>query len=147
MKLLVTGSRKCAKSDYSIFEEWLNNLIIEKDLEITEVIHGGAKGADQFADRWAEARRIPIKVYRPNYKELGKRAPLVRNDVMVELCDICVAVFKFNQTGGTMYTAKGARAKNKLIGELKLDFKSVNDRLDIMIDLTQRMIDLLDKKS
>ncbi len=121
MKLLITGSRKCTESDYVKFEEFLNNLVVEKDLEITEMIHGGAKGADQFTDRWAKARRIPVKVFRPNYDQYGNRAPLVRNDVMVELCDVCVAIFKGSRTGGTLYTAKGAKAKNKLIGEIVLE--------------------------
>jgi len=113
MKLLITGSRKCVESDYVKFEEFLNKLLIEKDLEITEMIHGGAKGADQFADKWAKARMIPVSVC--------NRAPLVKNDVMLELCTVCVAIFKENKTGGTLYTAKGAKAKNKLIGELILD--------------------------
>ncbi len=121
MKLLITGSRKCTESDYAKFESFLSNLIIEKDLEITEMIHGGAKGADQFADRWAKARLVPVSVYRPNYDMYGNRAPLVRNDVMVELCDICVAVFKVLRKGGTLYTAKAASAKKKLIGEIILE--------------------------
>jgi len=121
MKLLITGSRKCIESDYEKFESFLNKLLIEKDLEITEMIHGGAKGADQFADRWAKARRIPVTVFRPDYDYYGRKAPLVRNDVMVELCDACVAIFKEDKTGGTLYTAKGAKAKNKLIGEIVLD--------------------------
>lgn len=121
MKLLITGSRKCVESDYVKFEEFLNKLLIEKDLEVTEMIHGDAKGADQFADRWAKARLIPVKVFRPNYDQYGNRAPLVRNDVMIELCDVCVAIFKEDKTGGTMYTARRAKAKNKLIGEIVLD--------------------------
>lgn len=121
MKLLITGSRKCTESDYVKFEEFLNNLIVEKDLEITEMIHGGAKGADQFADRWAKARMIPISVYKPDYEEYGNSAPLVRNDEMVKLCEVCVAIFKEDKTGGTMYTARRAKVKNKLIGEIILE--------------------------
>lgn len=121
MKLLITGSRKCTESDYSKFEEFLNNLVVEKDLEITEMIHGGAKGADQFADRWAKARMIPVTTIRPDYNMYGNRAPLVRNDVMVELCDVCVAIFKGSKTGGTLYTAKGSKARKKLIGEIVLE--------------------------
>lgn len=121
MKLLITGSRKCTESDYEQFDDFLNDLIVEKDLDITEMIHGGAKGADQFADRWAKDRMIPVKVFRPNYDMYGNRAPLVRNDVMVELCHVCVAIFKGSKTGGTLYTAKGAKAKNKLIGEIILE--------------------------
>jgi len=113
MKLLITGSRKCTESDYVKFEEFLNNLIVEKDLEITEMIHGGAKGADQFADKWAKDRMIPVSVC--------NRAPLVRNDVMIELCDVCVAIFKEVKTGRTLYVAKKAIDKNKLIGEIILE--------------------------
>lgn len=121
MKLLITGSRKCVESDYTKFEEFLNNLIVEEDLDVTEMIHGGAKGADQFADRWSKVRMIPVRVFRPNYDHYGNRAPLVRNDVMIELCDVCVAIFKYAKTGGTLYTAKGASTKNKLIGEIILE--------------------------
>ena len=112
MKLLITGSRKCTDSDYVKFEEFLNDLIVEKDLEITELIHGGAKGADQFADKWAKDRMIPVSVC--------NRAPLVRNDVMIELCDVCVAIFKEGKIGRTIYIAKKATDKNKLIGEIVL---------------------------
>ena len=121
MKLLITGSRKCVESDYIKFEEFLNKLLIEKDLEITEMIHGGAKGADQFAGRWAKVRMIPVQIHFPDYEMYGVKAPLIRNDVMVELCDVCVAIFKGSKTGGTLYTAKEAKAKNKLIGEIVLD--------------------------
>lgn len=121
MKLLITGSRKCVESDYVKFEEFLNKLLIEKDLDVTEMIHGGAKGADQFADRWAKARMIPVTVCKPNYEDYGNSAPLVRNEEMVKLCDVCVAIFKMEQTGGTMYTARRANAKNKLIGSIILD--------------------------
>lgn len=113
MKLLITGSRKCVESDYVKFESFLNDLIVEKDLEITEIIHGGAKGADQFADRWAKARHIPVSIC--------NRAPLVRNNVMVELCDVCVAVFKEVKTSRTLYTANAASARKKLIGEIILE--------------------------
>jgi len=81
-----------------------------------------AKGADQFADRWAKARMIPVKVFRPDYNMYNhKVAPLVRNDVMVELCDVCVAIFKGSKTGGTLYTARAANARKKLIGKTILE--------------------------
>lgn len=111
MKLLITGSRKCTESDYVKFEDFLNDLIIDKDLEITEMIHGGAKGADQFADRWAKVRMIPVSVYKPDYNRYGSKAPLVRNDEMIDLCDACVAIYKERKTGGTLYTAMKAGSK------------------------------------
>jgi hypothetical protein len=111
MKLLITGSRKCVDSDYEYFEDFLNDLIIDNDLEITEMIHGRAKGADQFADRYARVRMIPTDVYKPNYDKYGSNAPLVRNVEMVDLCDICVAIYKQRKTSGTLYTATKAKGK------------------------------------
>jgi hypothetical protein len=47
------------------------------------LIHGGAKGADAEADRWAKSRRIPVKAYPADWKTLGKKAGPVRNQTML----------------------------------------------------------------
>ena len=95
MKLLVTGSRKCEDKDYELFETWLNKVLIEHEIEVSLMIHGGAYGADQFADKWAKARHILAKVVRPDYQKYNpKSAPLIRNLEMLEKCDVCVAVVR-----------------------------------------------------
>jgi hypothetical protein len=48
------------------------------------LIHGGAKGADAEADRWAKSRRIPVKAYPADWKALGKKAGPIRNQTMLE---------------------------------------------------------------
>lgn len=52
MKLLITGSRKCTESDYVKFKEFLNNLIVEKDLEITEMIHGAVRIENPYCNQF-----------------------------------------------------------------------------------------------
>lgn len=52
MKLLITGSRKCVESDYNKFEEFLNNLIVEKDLEIIEMIHGAVRIENPYCNQF-----------------------------------------------------------------------------------------------
>ena len=43
------------------------------------VIHGGAKGADDMAGRWASARHIVPEVYRAEWDKHGKEAGPLRN--------------------------------------------------------------------
>ncbi len=74
-KVLVTGSRG-----------WTNAAAIARVLlshNPSVVIHGGAHGADDLADRWARATMTPTKVYRPDWDAYGKRAGIVRNEHML----------------------------------------------------------------
>lgn len=50
----------------------------------TQVIHGGARGADAEADRWAKSRRIPVKAFPADWKALGKKAGPIRNQKMLD---------------------------------------------------------------
>ena len=67
------------------------------------IVHGGAMGTDAIADSWAKANDIETVVYKPNYKVYGKRAPLVRDEEMVEFADVTIA-FWDGKSRGTKYT-------------------------------------------
>lgn len=76
MRVLVCGGR-----DFS------NSLLLVKALEkypITHLAHGGAKGADHLAGRWAEAAGIPISVYAAQWDKYGKSAGIRRNFDMLK---------------------------------------------------------------
>jgi len=61
-------------------------------LNVAEVIHGGARGADMLSDTWARAKGIPVKVYHPNWKEYGLAAgPIRNNEMLQEKPDLVVA--------------------------------------------------------
>ncbi len=51
---------------------------------VTAVIHGGARGADEGAGRWAESEGIKPTVYRADWKQHGKAAGPIRNRKMLE---------------------------------------------------------------
>ena len=51
--------------------------------DISELIHGGARGADSMAERWAEKRDIPMKVFPAQWDKYGKSAGYVRNKQML----------------------------------------------------------------
>ncbi len=80
--------------------------------EATEIITGGAYGIDTLAERYAQSRNIPVRVFRPDYDVLGKMAPLARNDQIVDAADMVVAVWDGVSTG-TRYTIGRAQRLNK----------------------------------
>lgn len=72
------------------------------------IVSGGAVGVDSVADSWAKANNLETIIYKPNYKVYGKRAPLVRDEEMVEFADIVIA-FWDGKSKGTLYTVNYAK--------------------------------------
>lgn len=89
------------------------NRFINKD-HVAEVISGGANGVDKAAEQWAKQNKIDFLEFKPNYKIYGKRAPLVRDEEIVNYCDAIIA-FWDQQSPGTLYTLKYATKLNRPI--------------------------------
>lgn len=68
----------------------------------SEIISGGAKGIDTAAREAAVRLGIPFCELLPDYGTFGKRAPLVRNDAIIERADMVIA-FWDGQSKGTQY--------------------------------------------
>ncbi len=68
----------------------------------TEIVSGGAKGVDQAAAQIAKELGIPLREFLPDYEIYGKRAPLVRNDRIIEYADMVLA-FWDGESHGTKY--------------------------------------------
>ena len=49
------------------------------------LVHGGAKGAETIASKWADNRGVAQIVCTPDWKNHGKAAPFRRNDEMLKL--------------------------------------------------------------
>ena len=78
MKCVICGSRNIR--DY----ELLKQAIQESGFEITEVISGGAMGADTLGEKWAEENGIKLTRMLANWAKYGRRAGFIRNEEMVE---------------------------------------------------------------
>lgn len=78
------------------------------------IVHGAAVGVDAIADSWAKQNGIETIVYKPNYKIYGKRAPLVRDEEMVDFCDVVIAFYN-GKSRGTLYTINYAKKINKKV--------------------------------
>ena len=70
--------------------------------QITDIVSGGACGADSLAIAYAKEKSLKYHSYMPDYKLHGKKAPFVRNKLIVSASQICIA-FWDGVSKGTEY--------------------------------------------
>lgn len=80
-------------------------------LTITEVISGGAKGADQLAERFAQEHGLRLTVIKPDWVK-GKEAGPLRNQQIVEAAEQVLALWD-GQSKGTADTIRRAKQLKK----------------------------------
>ena len=83
MKLAIVGTRNPSIS-YEQFKEKLGQVIFYK---VDAVVSGGAAGIDAYAKRYAEDNNLPLIEHLPDYETYGRRAPLMRNTLIVDDAD------------------------------------------------------------
>lgn len=128
MKVLITGSRnfhnyKALAAAISEIEV-IMSLAWQEPVAATEILHGGAKGADELANIYAKKHGIKCTVIRPDYKKHpGKLAPLMRNTELVAAADCTVAAYGAGRDGkgGTADAARKTKRAGKHLLELRAD--------------------------
>lgn len=93
MKVIIAGGRDFDNYDY------LCQVMNELDFTISEVVCGGAKGADSLGKRWAEEHNLVVKMFPANWEEYGKAAGMIRNSEMGEYADFLVAFWDGKSRG------------------------------------------------
>jgi hypothetical protein len=84
MRLLVCGSRTFT-DDRFLFRVLDGFLKEARDTqEDIVIIAGGARGADHFAERWANFDRVPCEEYPADWATHGKAAGPIRNQQMLD---------------------------------------------------------------
>ncbi|MDR0813414.1 MAG: DUF2493 domain-containing protein [Oscillospiraceae bacterium] len=98
MKVAVIGSRGLLIKD------------LDKYLppETTEIVSGGAAGADTCAREYAKAHGIALTEFLPEYTRYGRAAPLKRNLQIIEYSDLVLA-FWDGHSGGTRFVIENCR--------------------------------------
>lgn len=76
MKLLVCGGRDF-KDRHQVWEA------LDR-IKPDAVIHGGASGADSFADEWARFNRVLRAEYTADWNKHGPKAGPIRNQEMID---------------------------------------------------------------
>lgn len=110
-RVAVVGSRNFKLK--GLLNYYLDNYFFQKMGKI-KIISGGAKGADSFAEEFAEARNIETKVYKADWKKYGNRAGFLRNKKIVKNCDVVVA-FWDGESKGTKITIDLAKEAGKKV--------------------------------
>lgn len=107
MRVLVCGGRDFKDTTFVV-----NTLfrLEEEHGDFTEVIHGGAPGADSEAGVFARLRHAKEIVFRANWKKHGKAAGPIRNQRMLDegKPDLVVAFPGGRGTASMVRIAKGA---------------------------------------
>lgn len=76
MRVLVCGGRTYA-------EQGRVSEVLD-ELRPTELITGGAKGADRLAENWARFNRVPVDVFPAQWAVHGRGAGPIRNQQMID---------------------------------------------------------------
>jgi hypothetical protein len=79
MNVLVCGGRDYA--DVRALNEALD--AIHREINVTRLIHGAARGADSLGSAWARSRGIPAIAFPADWNKDGKAAGFVRNARML----------------------------------------------------------------
>ena len=66
---------------------------------INEVVSGTALGADELGEMWAIDHDIPIKRFKPDWKQHGKAAGPIRNKQMAEYADAAIVFWDGSSKG------------------------------------------------
>ena len=82
MKLIIAGSRSVHL--YAALLRGLDRSFFE---DITEVICGGARGADSLGKRWAGINDIKVTMFKAEWDKYGKTAGYIRNVQMADYCE------------------------------------------------------------
>lgn len=114
MKLAIVGGRNF--NDYHLLLEKLY-FFFEAHSQFDTLISGGAKGADSLGERWANHWGIKIERYLPDWDKYGKSAGFIRNQLIVDACDIVIAFWdgKSKGTADTINKAKIAKKPTFII--------------------------------
>ncbi len=91
MKVIIAGSRTITHYE-TVQDAVLDAFVEHPNLEIDEVVSGGAEGVDRLGERFAKEMDIPIRYFYPDWKTHGKAAGPIRNGQMAAYADALVAV-------------------------------------------------------
>lgn len=93
MKTIIAGGREFRKPLY------LEDCLQDIPWEITEVVSGGARGADCAGEQYGIDSQIPIKVFPADWDKQGKAAGYIRNTEMADYAEALVAFWDGKSKG------------------------------------------------
>ena len=106
MKLAIVGSRTF--KDFSLMDYWVDILLPDKVYSGHTIISGGAKGADEMAEKIAKQSGTELIVFKPDWNKHGKSAGHMRNMDIISHSDQVLAFWdgKSKGTASSLSIAK-----------------------------------------
>ena len=95
MKTIIAGTRTF--NDYELLTTKLTEFRLTHD--ITEVVSGGALGADRLGEVYAEEYNINLKTFPAEWKKHGNAAGPIRNKQMAEYADQLIVFWDGSSKG------------------------------------------------
>ena len=104
MKVLICGGRDF--DDRAL----VGKTLTPRRADITEIIHGAARGADTLADEWAQVWGIPSRAFPALWRRHGRAAGPIRNQRMLDegKPDLVIAFPGGKGTADMVERARGA---------------------------------------
>jgi len=119
IRVLVTGGRNF--NDKNMVFEALD--YFHETYGVSELVHGGANGADSIAGLWAESKNIPVQVFFPEWDRYGKRAGPLRNLIMLKTQPNILIAFPGGK--GTSHMVRNARSQGVKV--MKIEQQTISD--------------------
>lgn len=93
MKIIIAGGRD--------FDNYLLLLeaVVKSGFDVTEVVSGGAPGADTLGELFARDMDLPMKRFPADWNRHGRAAGPIRNGEMAEYGDALIAMWDGVSTG------------------------------------------------
>ena len=103
MRVIIAGSRSI---DDPID---IRQAVRQSGFIVSEVVSGGARGADRLGEYWAEENGVPCQRFPADWETFGKPAGIIRNVAMAKYADALIAIWdgRSNGTKHMIDTATG----------------------------------------
>lgn len=120
MKVIVAGSRKLDALGSTRLINLVDEAINLSGFKITEIVSGGCYGVDVAGERWAGKKKIPIKIFLPDWNRYGRAAGPFRNKDMAEYAEASI-VLCYDNSKGSINMISNMNKINKPCLEIYLD--------------------------
>lgn len=111
MKVIIAGTR-----DFTDYKTLVDT--VERTCwPITEIVSGGARGADVLGQSYATEKKLDLRVFLPDWNKHGKAAGPIRNREMAQYADGLIAFWDgvSRGTGNMITEATNAGIKTHVV--------------------------------
>jgi hypothetical protein len=100
IKLIIAGSRGILHTA-GWLEPYVNDVLNELDVDLGEVVSGGAKGVDLIGEFYADRLGVKVSRFDADWDKYKKAAGHIRNGEMAKYADALLALWDGESPGTT----------------------------------------------